>query len=77
MRHWPTAVLSFAVVLASGPAHQAAKAWSVGLGAEADVFWSATDGIPLRFLQTFAGANTSNGSSYFLFYNHIFYFGSK
>jgi hypothetical protein len=59
------------------PGIQAAKAWSVGLGAEADLFWSQTDGVTLRFLQTFAGANTSNGSSYFIFYNHVFYFGGK
>jgi len=26
---------------------------------------------------TFAGNNTTNGSTYFLFYNHIFYFGEK
>jgi len=59
------------------PSIQSAKAWSVGVGAEADLFWSTTDGVTLRFLQTFAGANTSNGSSYFIFYNHIFYFGGK
>ncbi|MGO9831518.1 MAG: transporter [Myxococcaceae bacterium] len=59
------------------PGIQAAKAWSVGVGAEADVYWSQTDGVTLRFLQTFAGANTSNGSSYFIFYNHLFYFGGK
>ncbi len=59
------------------PGIQTAKDWSVGLGAEADLFWSATDGVTLRFLQTFAGANTSNGSTYFIFYNHIFYFGGK
>jgi len=56
------------------PGIQAAKAWSVGVGAEATLFWSVNDGVSFRFLQTFAGANTSNGSSYFLFYNHIFYF---
>lgn len=59
------------------PGIQAAKASSVGVGAEADFFWSQTDGVTLRFLQTFAGSNTTNGSSYFLFYNHIFYFGGK
>jgi hypothetical protein len=59
------------------PGIQAAKDWSVGLGAEANFFWSQSDGVTLRFIQSFAGANTTNGSSYFLFYNHIFYFGGK
>jgi hypothetical protein len=53
------------------------KDWSMGLGVEVDVFWCETDGITLRFVQGFAGANTTNGSSYFIFYNHIFYFGAK
>jgi hypothetical protein len=59
------------------PGIQAAKDWSMGLGAEANFFWSQSDGVTLRFIQSFAGANTTNGSSYFLFYNHIFYFGGK
>jgi hypothetical protein len=50
----------------------AAKSWSIGLGAEVDFFFTATDGITARFLQTFAGNNVSNGSSYFLFYTHVF-----
>ncbi len=57
------------------PGIQAAKDWSVGVGAEADFFWSATDGVTARFLQGFSGANTTNGSSFFLFYNHVFAFG--
>jgi len=59
------------------PGIQAAKAWDMGLGAEADFFWSQTDGVELRFVQSFAGNNTTNGSTYFIFYNHIFYFGEK
>lgn len=59
------------------PGIQAAKDWDMGIGAEADFFWSTTDGVTLRFMQSFAGKNTSNGSTYFLTYNHIFYFGSK
>jgi len=59
------------------PGIQAAKDWDVGLGAEADLFWSQTDGVTFRFVQSFSGSNTTNGSTYFLFYNHIFYFGSK
>jgi hypothetical protein len=56
---------------------QAAKDWSVGLGAEVDLFWSTTDGVTARFLQGFAGSNTTNGQSYFLTYNHIFNIGGK
>lgn len=57
------------------PGIQAAKDWRVGLGAEVDLFWNASNGITARFLQGFAGANTTNGQSYFLYYNHIFSFG--
>ena len=57
------------------PTIQAGKDWSVGVGAEADFYWCTTDGVTFRFLQSFAGANTSNGSTYFLLYNHVFYFG--
>lgn len=57
------------------PAIQAAKDWSVGLGAEVDFNWSTSDGVTFRFLQSFAGANTTNGQSYFLYYNHLFAFG--
>ena len=59
------------------PGIQAAKDWSVGLGAEVDLFWSETDGVSARWLQGFAGANTTNGSTYLLTYNHIFYFPKK
>ncbi|HTP50043.1 MAG TPA: transporter [Anaeromyxobacteraceae bacterium] len=59
------------------PGIQAAKAWSASLGVETTLFWSETDGVTFRFLQTVAGANTSLGSSYFLFYNHIFYFNKN
>lgn len=58
------------------PGVSEAKSWSIGLGAEADFYWSPTDGVVLRFTQSFAGNNVSNGSSYFFFYNHVFAFGS-
>jgi hypothetical protein len=59
------------------PGIQAAKDWDMGLGAEADFYWSVTDGITLRFIQSFAGNNTTNGTTYWLLYNHVFYFGGK
>jgi len=54
------------------PGIQAAKDYSVGLGAEVDLHWSASDGVTARFVQGFAGANTTNGQTYFLIYSHIF-----
>ncbi len=59
----------FGVVL---PAIVAAKACSAGLGAEIDFNWNATNGVQLRWLQGIGGKNTSNGSTFFLTYNHVF-----
>ena len=59
------------------PEIQAAKDWSMGLGGELDFFWSKTDGVTLRFVQGFSGRNTTNGQTYFLYYNHVFAFGSS
>lgn len=56
------------------PGIQAAKSWSIGLGAEVDLFWSVSDGVQFRFLQGFAGVNTTNAATFLLTYNHIFYF---
>ncbi|HJY86247.1 MAG TPA: transporter [Candidatus Acidoferrales bacterium] len=56
---------------------QGAKSFSVGLGAEAALFWSETDGIDLRWVQSFAGKNTADGPTFFVFYNHLFYFTKK
>jgi len=56
---------------------QGAKSFSVGLGAEAALFWNETDGIDLRWVQSFAGKNTADGPTFFVFYNHLFYFTKK
>jgi hypothetical protein len=56
------------------PGLSAAKAWDMGLGIEANFFWSASDGVTFRFVQSFAGSNTTNGSVFFFAYNHIFHF---
>jgi hypothetical protein len=58
------------------PGLQAAKAWSIGVGAEVDFNWSKSDGVTARWLQGFAGQNTTNGATFFLFYNHAFQFTS-
>ena len=55
----------------------AAKDWSAGLGAEVDFNWNATNGVQLRWLQGLGGKNTSNGSTFFLVYNHVFKPASK
>lgn len=56
------------------PGIQSAKSWAIGLGAEVDLFWSYTDGMSFRFVQGFAGANTTNAASFLLSYSHLFYF---
>jgi len=52
----------------------AAKSWSAAVGLEVDYTWSAADGIQLRWLQGFAGTNTTNGTSLLFFYSHQFSF---
>ena len=59
----------FGVVL---PGIAAAKDWNAGLGAEIDFNWNTTNGVQLRWLQGIGGKNTSNGSTFFLVYNHVF-----
>ena len=60
------------------PGIQAAKSWAIGLGAEIDLFWTYSDGITFRWVQGFAGANTTNGASFLLSYTHVFYcFGGE
>jgi hypothetical protein len=49
-----------------------AKDFSAGVGAEVNFFFTHTDGITARWLQGIDGWNTTRGSTFFLFYNHIF-----
>jgi hypothetical protein len=49
-----------------------AKDFSAGVGAEVNFFFTQTDGITLRWLQGIDGWNTTRGSTFFFFYNHIF-----
>lgn len=60
------------------PGVQAGKSWAVGLGAEVDLYWSVSDGVVVRYVQGFSGANTTNGANFFAAYTHIFeVFGTK
>jgi hypothetical protein len=54
----------------------AAKAWSGAIGLEVDYFWSASDGVVLRWVQVLGGINTALGPSFFLTYSHQFTFGN-
>jgi len=59
------------------PGIQAAKSWSIGLGLEVDLTWSYSDGVSFRWVQGFAGTNTTNGASILLTYSHVFYLFGK
>lgn len=60
------------------PGIQAGKSWAIGLGAEVALAWSASDALTVRWVQGFAGANTTNGASFFVSYSHLFYlFGEE
>ncbi len=50
----------------------AAKGYSVGIGAEVDMFWSLTDGVQFRWMHAFDGKNATTGPSFFFTYNHFF-----
>jgi hypothetical protein len=58
------------------PGIAAAKDWSAGVGLEVDFNWNASNGVTLRWVQGFAGKNTTDGSTFFLSYNHVFPVGS-
>ncbi|HMK73862.1 MAG TPA: transporter [Myxococcaceae bacterium] len=60
------------------PGIQAAKSWAIGLGAEVDLSWTPSDRVVFRWVQGFAGANTTNGASFLLSYSHTFFvFGEE
>ena len=42
-----------------------------------DFNWNTTNGVTLRWLQGIGGKNTSNGSTFFFTYNHVFKPASK
>jgi hypothetical protein len=42
-----------------------------------DFYWCPSDGVTARWVQGFAGQNTTNGATFFFFYNHVFEFGSS
>jgi hypothetical protein len=69
-----TVPTGFGLVL---PAIVAAKDWSAGMGAQVDFNWNASNGVQLQWLQSLGGANTSDGSTFFLVYNHVFYVSGK
>jgi len=54
------------------PGIQAAKSWSIGLGAEIDLAWTDGDAIGFRWVQGFSGVNTTNGASFLISYTHAF-----
>ncbi len=64
-----TVPTGFGLVL---PGIVAAKDWNAGVGVEVDLYWNTSNGVTVRWVQGIGGKNTSDGSTVFLTYNHVF-----
>ena len=59
------------------PGIVAARDWNAGVGLEIDFNWNASDAVTARWVQGLGGKNTTDGSTFYLGYNHEFAVGGK